>query len=185
MDYKKYSHIVINEIYECLNMSKIDESNIKSFVETISNANNIFCDGNGRSRLKLKAFAMRLAQMGFTVYETTEVTTPAIKENDLLIICTGSGESLNLIEHMQTAHKVGAKVVAITANGDSTIARSCDYTFVIKANQKYDQDRNSVQPLATLFEQTVEIFFDSIVLVLMEQLSISNEDMNARHNLLE
>jgi len=183
MGYREYKEKILEEISNSVN--QMDGSQIEAVVDAIAGAKRIFCDGKGRSGLQTKAFAMRLAQMGLVSYEATEVTTPAISKDDILIIGSGSGETATLVEHARTARKLGAKVILITTNPESTIGKMCDYKFIIPANDKTESTRRSIQPMATLFEQTLEILYDMIVLALMEKLQISNEEMYEKHNNLE
>ncbi|SCP98616.1 6-phospho-3-hexuloisomerase [Anaerobium acetethylicum] len=184
MTYGEYREKILKEISDCAK-SIVSDNKINDFVNTIVNSKSVFCDGKGRSGLQAKAFAMRLSQMGITAYETSAATTPAIEERDLLIICTGSGETPNLIEHACRAHELGVKIVAITGIAESTISKLSDIVFIIDAKPKASQSNVSIQPMGTLFEQVVEVFFDTMVLMLMEKLQISNDDMYAKHNNLE
>lgn len=183
MNYNECRENILSEIENSVNM--VDSSQIDLFLDDIVNAGRVFCDGKGRSGLQAKAFVMRLAQMGITSYETSEVTTPAIKKNDLLIICSGSGETPSLVEHTKRAKVLGTKIVLITTNPDSAIGKMCTYKFIVRAQSKNEKVKTSIQPMATLFEQTLEIFFDIMVVLIMKKLHISNEDMYARHNNLE
>lgn len=183
MEYREYRENVLKEIENSVNM--VDDSQIDLFINKIINANRVFCDGKGRSGLQAKAFAMRLSQMGIISYETSEATTPAIGTRDLLIICSGSGETPNLIEHAKKALSLEAEVVLITTNTDTTLGELCNSRLIIWAESKREDTKKSIQPLGTLFEQTLEIFFDIIVLILMDKLLINNDDMYAKHNNLE
>jgi 6-phospho-3-hexuloisomerase len=45
----------------------------------------------------MRAFAMRLMHIGFQVHVAGDVTTPAIRGGNLLIIGSGSGETSGLV----------------------------------------------------------------------------------------
>jgi hypothetical protein len=65
--------------------TEIDFNQIADIIPFIQNADRIFVVGAGRTGLALKAAAMRLMHLGFTVFVAGETTTPAIRDNDLLI----------------------------------------------------------------------------------------------------
>jgi 6-phospho-3-hexuloisomerase len=43
----------------------------------------------------------------------------------------------------------------------------------------------SQQPMTTLFEQATQIYLDSVVLDLMVMMSVSADEMELRHNVIE
>ncbi|MGN0405795.1 MAG: 6-phospho-3-hexuloisomerase [Bariatricus sp.] len=181
--YRSYSSQILQEIETCI--YTLDDTKLERFLEAIQKADKIFCDGKGRSGLQAKAFAMRLAQMGIMAFDTAGVTTPAIGEGDLLIICSGSGETPNLVEHARKAKKLGAVLVLITTSGVSQISQLSDYCFEFRAQSKQESGQNSIQPMGTLFEQSLEIFFDTVVMMLMDKMGITDKDMYGFHNNLE
>ena len=183
MDYEIYAEKVIEEIKRSL--LSVESSKIALFIKDILAAPQIFCDGKGRSALPAKSFAMRLAQMGITVFDVDGVTTPAINKDDFLIIASGSGETPNLIEHADVANRVGAKVVLISTDKASTLKNKSDYCFQFHAKSKQEDDNCSIHPMGTLFEQSVTVFFDIIVLLLMDKKKISGNAMYDCHKNLE
>lgn len=182
MGYREYSECVLKEIHNSI--QSVSDEKTEKFVQMILRAEKIFCDGKGRSGLVVKGFAMRLAQMGLSAYDPQGVTTPAIQEKDLLIVASGSGETPNLIEHVKKTVEIGADVVLITANKDSVLGTMSEECFELQAQSK-TRAGDSIQPMGTLFEQSLEVFFDIIVLILMKKMSKSNEEMLALHNNLE
>lgn len=69
------------------------------------------------------AFATRLAQLGWTVFAVGEPTTPAIRKGDLLLACTGSGETPAVCRQIETAQSLGAETLCITGNAESRAAK--------------------------------------------------------------
>ena len=47
----------------------------------------------------MRGFAMRLMHLGLQVYVVDDVTTPAIKTEDLLIIGSASGNTKSLVQY--------------------------------------------------------------------------------------
>lgn len=76
-------------------------------------------------------------------------------------------------------------MLLITASPSSTLAALCDEMIVLRAPSKGNASDASIQPMGSLFEQSVGILFDIIVLRLMERYQISNEKMYANHADLE
>ena len=183
MDFNKYSTSVLREISTCI--STIEPAIASEIVEAILSSRRIFCDGAGRSGLQIASFAMRLMQMGIDSYTVDGITTPAIDKGDLIIICSGSGETPVLVAHAKFARAIGAQVVLVTATGESSIGKMADCVLQLSAPMKNSEDVVSIQPMGTLFEQSSGVLFDILVLLIMQKLSISNEDMVLKHKNLE
>lgn len=166
-------------------MLSVSEKTLNFLVTALGTDRRIFCDGVGRSRLQIEGFAMRLVQMGFQAAIVGEPTVPAIKESDVLLICSASGETPTLVSHAKKAKSLGAKVLLITAAVSSTLAVLCDDMVVLKASSKGTVTDTSIQPMGSLFEQSVGILMDIIVLYLMEKYQITNTEMYSNHANLE
>lgn len=180
--YKEQALEEISGAFQIIDLEKADR-----FQEMLIEAEEIFCDGLGRSGLYCRAFAMRLMHMGFRCNVVGDVLAHAIKSGDLLVICSASGESQALFSHAEKAEKCGARVVLITRNANSLLAQTVDLCLLVKAPSKEDMQtkRNSIMPMGTLFEETANLFFDLVILDLMERLDITNQIMSKRHANLE
>jgi 6-phospho-3-hexuloisomerase len=116
------------------------------------------------------------------------VTTPAIGEGDLLIIGSGSGRTASLIGHGSRASEVGARVVLITGTSGSPIEEKADIVVHILApspKTETETSTRSVQPMANLFEQSMGLLLDMLVMQLMEELGETADEMFTRHANLE
>lgn len=100
-------------------MNSIDENSTKEFITALNEADKIFFVGVGRVMLSLQAFAKRLAHIGYETHIVGEITEPAIKEGDLLIVGSDSGESLFPKLIAEKAKGYGAKIVMIGSNKQS------------------------------------------------------------------
>ncbi|GHL77917.1 hypothetical protein ECZU34_56650 [Escherichia coli] len=78
-------------------MSRIDGAALARLEQAIAEANTVFVFGAGRSLLMLKAFAMRLMHIGLKVHVVGDVVTPALKNGDLLLLASASGETASLV----------------------------------------------------------------------------------------
>ena len=93
-----------------------------------------------------------------------EITEPAITDKDLLIVGSGSGESLFPVAIAKKAKALGAKVAWIGSNAHSTIAELADYQVRIPVQSKLacPDELRSQQPMTSLFEQTLLLYGDAV-----------------------
>lgn len=165
--------------------SSISEEALAGFIEKIRSHKRIFVYGTGRSGLMLKAFAMRLMQMGLTSYVVGETTTPSIEPEDLLIVASASGETGSVCMTAQSALKQGAGLAVITSAPESTLGRLQTPDIVIESATKFAASQASVQPLGSLFEQMLLVLFDAVSLRMSREQQGGNEEMARRHASLE
>ena len=162
-------HEVTLEVTECL--KKIEPTTLAQAATIIAETETIFLAGAGRSRLSISGFAMRLMHLGKKAWLIGEVSTPAIKEGDLLVIGSGAGETNGLILMAQKAKRIGAKILLITREVDSTIGQMADLEARIPALSlkafNSDGAHSVVQPGGSLFEQCLLILSDMLILIIM------------------
>lgn len=181
---KNKIEIVIEEISGVL--SDIDECQVKLLINKLIESEKIVIIGAGRVGLVAKTFAMRLMHLGMDIYTLNDCNLPAIEKKDLLIVCSGSGETQTIYDLTLIAKRTGVKIMAITGNLDSKIAKLADFLVEIKAPFKTKiASRLSVQPMTTLMEQSLFLFFDALVLELMDRMNINSDLMKNRHSILE
>lgn len=177
---------VLRELDRTLAAISTDEAD--RFLTALMEAPRIFVAGAGRSGLAVRAFAMRLMHMGRQVFVAGEVVTPGVGAGDLLIVGSGSGETASLRAMAERAKSVGAKVALVTIFADSLIGKIADVVVTIPAPTPKSSSRGqplSIQPMGSLFEQSMLIFFDLLILQLMEKASIDSAAMFERHANLE
>lgn len=186
MAYENLYKTVLNELNHTL--TKIDVKKTDEFVKLINEAKEVFCAGAGRSGFQVKGFAMRLMHMGKQSYVVGETCTPNIKEDGLLVVASGSGETKSLVNHATKAKEVGAKIALITINPESSIAKIADVVIEIDApspKSAKQGDFVSVQPMGSLFEQTEGIYMDIVICLLMDAIGINSDTMFGRHANME
>jgi len=176
---------VLSEIRSVL--GTINEESVRRFVLAILEANRIVVYGAGRMGMMSAAFGMRLAHLGFHSHVLREPTTPAIGEGDLLILSSGSGETQSVYDVAVLGKKAGVRLALITARPDSRIGRLADLIVQFSAPTKIETavEQSSIQPMATLAEQSLLIFLDIVVLMLMRATHQTSEDLWKRHCNLE
>lgn len=185
MNYPQLVSAITAEIENCLH--KTDEAQLDAAVELVAQANRVFLAGAGRSGLEVSSFAMRLTHIGLKVFRVGEVTTPAIKEGDLLVLASGSGKTASMLVLAQAARKAGAKVLLFTTSENSPIAELSDQIVVIhgKAAKDTASAAVSIQPMSNLFVQALCLTFDIIVIRMMERNHLDEALMKDNHANLE
>lgn len=185
---RKKIDVILKEIGTVLN--DIDDYQIELVLKEIISARTIVVCGAGRVGMAARGFAMRLGHLGLHAFTVGDSTVPAIKKKDLLIVCSGSGETQTIYDLTTIAKESGAKIVLVSSYIDhnkSRMAKIADVVMVINAPSKLKQIKGfrSIQPMTTLNEQSLGIFFDSLTLLLMERLNETNDTMLKRHSNLE
>ena len=177
--------LVLKEIESVL--EKSDFTQIDSFASTIINSKKIVVFGAGRVGLVMKSFGMRLNHLDIDSYFLGDANVPKLGPDDLLLIGSGSGNTSSVANIVEIATKNKIKVMCITANRESRILKhSCNYILLnCQTKESLGEQRFSKQPMTTLFEQSLSIFLDSLVLILMALKKETNESMLERHNILE
>ena len=117
---------------------------------------------------------MRLMHLDLDVHVVGAVTTPAIGAGDLLIIGSGSGRTPSIIGQAQRACELNARVALITIAGESPVSKYADHILKIQASSPKLADEEagsvSVQPMGSLYEQSLGILCDVMIGLLMEEL---------------
>ncbi len=182
MDYVDLVDIVINENKEVLKKINLDEINI--LIDEINNAKTIQLYAMGRMALSMRGFAMRLKHMGFDVYIVYDTTTPCIGEGDLLLdLCGVTNVEMNIIK---CAKEANARIGVIGAHPENDHGKLADFTVRVPG-QIFggDLEVSSIQPMATLLEQSMFLFTDIIVQLLINKNNVDIETMHKRHTNLE
>ncbi|AEH06711.1 6-phospho-3-hexuloisomerase [Methanothermococcus okinawensis IH1] len=190
-------------------LKKFDEELITIFINAIIstkyNNSKIFIYGVGRSGYVGMAFAMRLMHLGFNSHFIGEPTCPAIEDNDLLIVISGSGETCSVVNVLKRANELkmdenkdnnknnkdnsnnkynknnknnkynNLKIISITCKKENTVKELSDIHIHLGTHN------NKCFPMGTLFEEMAFIFLDGIIYLLMERLNISENEMKKRH----
>lgn len=177
------AHVIVRELDQAVRA--LNDDGIHRIIETIQSHDRIFVYGTGRSGLMLKAFAMRLMQIGLTAFVIGETTTPSVQKGDLLILASASGETDSVCMTAGSALKQGVDLVVISSDPQSTLGKLHAPDLIIEAATKFSTSQASVQPMGSLFEQMLLVVFDAIILEMMDQKQGSSADMAKRHASLE
>jgi len=184
MDWNGWLRADLEELQEVL--QKVRGAEVEQLCNLILEARRIFVVGQGRSGLLMKMFALRLMQLGFAVYVVGDATTPAIGAGDLLVVCSGSGETAGAVTPAKKAKQLGAKVAAVVSRPGSTLTQLADHTLLVPGETpKVSMEQRSQLPLATILEQAMLIVLDCAIGWLAERTGQTNQDMMSRHANLE
>jgi len=178
----------------------IDRQQIQGMLDILLEAKRggkkVMVVGAGRSGLVAKAFAMRLMHLGFNVYVLGETITPAVTEGDIIIAVSGSGTTQIVVSVAEAAKRMGARVIAVTSFPESPLAKISDHVVRIPGRTKVSKEVDyfarqvlgiyePLAPLGTLFEDAAMVFFDGLVVALMQALNVTEEQMMRRHANIE
>lgn len=182
--FEQSTQLILEELGRSLGSVSSEEA---SAVQTLLlAATRIFTTGSGRSGLAIRMAAMRLMHLGLTVHVAGEVTAPALAKGDVLLIASGSGTTASAVAAAETALKVGARVIALTATRHSRLTELADAVLFIPAAAKQDHDGSLSQQYAgALFEQSVLLVTDALFQEMWQARGESAEQLWTRHANLE
>ncbi|ERN52300.1 6-phospho-3-hexuloisomerase [Alkalihalophilus marmarensis] len=184
MNTTAYTKEIISELQQTLDLINGEEA--EKVVDGILRAKKIFVAGGGRSGFMAKAFVMRMMHVGLDAYVVGETVTPNLEPSDIFIVGSGSGETGSMAAMTKKAKGIGATVVAVTINPDSTIGNLADIQIEIPAQAKAEgTSGKSIQPMGSLFEQSLLLFYDAVILRFMDKKGLKSDVMYGRHANLE
>ncbi|HIJ00696.1 MAG TPA: SIS domain-containing protein [Candidatus Methanomethylophilaceae archaeon] len=149
------------------------------FVDALVGARKIFIYGAGRSGLAGQFFAVRLVQLGLDVHFVGDMTTPIVSDKDVTIIISNTGETMSAVQTANISRRLGSYVIGVTSEADSKLAHASN--LVIYISQVCNGDKKDMAPLGTLFEDSVVLFFDSLIPSFMDRLKQDESAMRQRH----
>lgn len=100
-----------------------------------------------------------------------------VQENDLLILISKGGETNELIPIERVARKKAVKIIAVTENEDSELAKQADYILKIKISREPDE----FNLMATGSTLAVISMFDAICIAIARSKGYRKEDLALIH----
>lgn len=164
-------------------IERMEADQLESLRNAIQDADRIFVVGEGRSGHVSKMFAMRLAQMDRRVFVIGETNTPRVGEGDLFLGISGSGETPRTLASCRSAKNRGAILFGITASPESALGQLADHLVCIPGatKAKDSMEVRSIQPLSSLFDQSLHLVLDILCLQLAEDFGVGQDDFRAGH----
>lgn len=184
--YETASRDVMDELEKTL--GSVDADALECLAKEILEADQVFFVGVGRVMLALECVCKRLAHLGIKAHCVGEITEPAIKKEDLLIVGSGSGDSLFPLGIAKKARSaVNCRIVHIGSNPNSEMKEIADFMVRIPVRTKnYLEDEiDSCQPMTSLFEQSVLLVGDILAKIIIEQRQIDMKALWQFHANLE
>ena len=185
MSFKSISQNALKELGQVFD--RITDVDVRDFLEIVKKSERIFTLGAGREGLATKSFAMRLTHLGKRSFWLWDDTTPAMGKGDLLVIANGSAETGHVAYIAKEAVKTGADIALVTTASKGTIVGLAKVVLKVPAEAYLAQGDfvKSTQLMGNLFEQSLFIIFDVLVMQLKEEMGIEKEDMIDRHRNVE
>ena len=194
---KTKTNAVISEIKQCL--ASVSDKQTQKLINEIILAQRVFLVAIGRVNLSLQCFGKRLAHLGIKVELVGSLTEKPATSKDLLIVASGSGESLIPVQIVKKAKSIGCKIFLITSAKKSTIKKMANFYVELKTPTKKDFTNNlneslfdsasksqkSVQPMSSLFDQVLHIYGDIVSLGIIDKLKINKNKLWKHHANLE
>lgn len=184
--YETASSQVIAELDQTLKSIRSEE--LERLAEAILQADQVFFVGVGRVMLALQCVCKRLAHLGIKTHYVGEITEPAIKQDDLLIVGSGSGGSLFPLGIAKKARAtVDCPIVHIGSNPNSEMKDIADFMVRIPVRTKFylEDEIDSCQPMTSLFEQSVLLVGDILAKLIIEQKQLDMKSLWQYHANLE
>ena len=183
--FKQYADIVIEELSQVL--AHMDDASVESALSMIESSQRIVLLSGGREGLALKFFAMRLMHLGKDAHWATSDTCPALRPGDLFICVGGAGGESFVLYTEKSVRQTGARILAITADPNSEMAKLADGVLIIPA-QAFRCEHAAVptrQTMGNLFEQSEVLIFDVLTALLRDRMGQTDAEMEKRHRNFE
>ncbi len=197
MSYKNNTNLIINEINECLENVNIKET--EELIKQILKAQRVFITAVGRVSLSLQCFGKRLSHLGVNVDLVGSLTEKPATNKDLLIVASGSGESILPLNIAKKAKSFNTKIALITSAKTSSLKKISNLSVTLKAptkplkhgkikNQNLSDSAsksNTAQPMSSLFDQALHIYGDIISMIIFERKKFNKNEIWKYHANLE
>lgn len=184
-NFQSLSTEVLCEVNKALSL--ISDEHAAAVVEQLISARKVFAIGVGRVMIVLQAFVKRLNHLGIEAYYVGEINEPAITDEDVLIVASGSGESVIPVAIERVALKFKPTVIYIGSNLSSTAAGMSNLQLRIPCKTKLnlEDELQSVQPMSSLFEQSLLLTLDTLAFMIVEKKNLIMKELWLKHANLE
>lgn len=177
---------ILSQVSESIN--SIDSEQFRKSVDRIAEAHRIIVTGAGRSGLLAGMFAQRLYHIGFQAWSDRDLSRPPLDDKDLLIACSGSGETAHTIALTETAVREDVPVLALIGHEDSTLFHLATTTFLLPSpafSPSETPEKEVHPPAQSGFERSLFVVCEGLVRALIKKEGVSGEQMKRRHTNIE
>lgn len=183
---KQWHSIILGELTDAL--SRMDEAQLNDLVDQLTvPGRRVLCVGVGRVLLSMKAWVKRLCHLGVDINYVGSESEEPIRENDLLLAVSSSGESIFPVAIAKKAKSLGATVFYIGCTEGSSIDSIADHRLILVGRTKFARpgEIQSIQPMSTLVEQQLYLLCDAVALEIMARNGWTEETVRHNHANLE
>jgi len=120
MRFDELSRDILADVRRCV--EQIDGATVDAIAAGIAERGRVFLIGSGRSGKVLEAMAIRLGHLGIAAHVAGSPECPPVREDDLVLVGSGSGRTARSLGLAEGARAAGATLAVITADPDSPIA---------------------------------------------------------------
>lgn len=131
--------------HHCITMDHvrglIDEAVVEKAADAIERADHVYLCGIGGSGIVCQDLAQKLGRIGIRVHYSQDshvlmTFLSGMKENDVLIAVSYSGQTKSVVETARVAKERNAVVIAITQLGKTPLQKIADYVFHVPMEEK-------------------------------------------------
>ena len=137
----------------------LSEKQIREVIDLIIKANRIVIYGVGSSGLTAREMAIRFSRMGLNATCETDshmmiIGSTVVREDDLIIGISNSGETREVIHALKNAKENDATIMAVSSISGSTLTKLADLTLLVHNSKFVNQEQfvNSQFPIFFLFD---------------------------------
>jgi 6-phospho-3-hexuloisomerase len=165
-DFADGRRLILGELDRAL--CAVDGRQAAAAAEALAAARHVFVIGVGRVFLSLQAFAKRLNHLQIPAFPVGSIDEPPIGEKDILVVGSGSGETIVPVAIARKAKSLGASILYIGSNMSSTVAGLSDLVLRIPCRTKLAREDEipSQQQMTSLFEQALFLACDCLCLMI-------------------
>lgn len=184
MEYLKSGKIVIQkEIQALQQLEKSLGDNFNNAAEAIANTTgNVIFMGLGKSGHVARKCAATFSSLGIPAFfmhgsDAAHGDLGMVAKDDVCILISYSGKSKELLDILEPLDQIGAEMIAITGNPDSSLAKMCKIHLDIGVRSEADP-----MGLAPTSSSTATLVLgDALAISLMEKRGFKEEDFALRH----
>lgn len=158
---------ISQEIYKnFLNSYKTFDDETVDFIKNLNSFGKIAVIGIGSSGLCANEFVYKFGEIGLdnTDYAkepySINLLSKGLTSKDLLIALSLSGENHNLLEGVDIARKKDAKILAITGNKDSSLAKKASLAIILPPYPKHAYKISKVFPIIFSLDMICETYLN-------------------------
>lgn len=171
---RSVAYSILDEIRE--SVKQLEERGLFRMAEELMDADRIFLAGTGRCDQIMRSFAMRLMHLSLDCYVVRDVTTPAIRKGDVLVLCSLTPDHRWLMDLAKRAYAQDARIVLLSPQKDSATGDLCALSVLVPKALPV-MAMPSMQAAGVVFEQCCFVLCDTLILHLSGRLNRSNETL--------